>query len=432
MKILKDRTRPAGCRRLNKALIWLTAYAALLAGCATSTAPVQVEEQPTYWSISRSVESASGMVTLFDPVDLRHHEADPEDWYLYDFAFANDLETGRFAAVMTEQPGNFHVRLTSGPLTELERTQAGPRAMMRLRVINDRLLLSGGDTWPSERKSSRAHAYDNRWINFANGDYRIIITALDRRQGAAHDFVFQIIPVEDMLSVAYAPGIPYLVMGQSPGVVGINAGGLSYRESCSAVPSTAEWSPLTSIDLPVPGSEATIAVAANLHERGTSRQKAGLDASLPIVVARNPEPGTVGLYIEPDRWDENAYVSHGEVPVTTRILCAVNILGVAPDREGFRLQIEPLRSDRQRLTPTQVRDLVDTFDNWVRVTGDPAWLFKSAQIQRTRDQRSLMLGIMDYLDLNVRHSESLLQENTSGLAVRLLEHMGEAGGRRLP
>jgi hypothetical protein len=364
------------------------------------------------------------MITLFDPADLAHHEVDPEGWYRYDFAFANDLETGRFAAVMSDRPGSFDVRLTTGPLTEDEQHAAGPRAIQRLRVINHRLLLAGGDAWPSQLRSTRASQYDPGWINFENGDYQVIITALDRQQGARLDFVFQLLPVDDIQSVTYAPGIPYLVAGESPGVVGIDAGGLSYRESCGHVPDTAAWSPLTSMTLPLPGSMATIDLAADFHTRGRALQASGSNAAIPIVVARSTEPGSIGLYIKPDNWVANAHVANGEVPVTIRVLCAVTIRGVVPGIDGFALQIEPLPDARDRLPAALPRELVASFDNWVRVSGDPAWRFKSAQIKRTRDQRALLLGIIDYLALSAKHSESLLGETNSVLAARLLEHMG--------
>ncbi|NND71627.1 MAG: hypothetical protein HKN43_08610 [Rhodothermales bacterium] len=393
-----------------------------LAGCAASPEKAP-EAELNHWSITRSVPSKNAMVTLFDPLDLAHHEGDPEDWYRYDFAFANDLETGRFAAVMSDKPGNFLVRLTSGPLSTYETQAAGPRASMRLRVINHRLLLSGGDAWPSRIQRSRIVSFDPRWIAFENGDYRVIITALDRQKGARHDFVFQLLPVDDILSVSYAPGIPYLVMGEAPGVVGIQAGGLSYREACARVPDTAVWSPLTSSTLPLPGSRATINIAQALHRRGNSLQVSRNNASLPIVVARNPVPGALGLFIQPDSWETDASATNGEVAVSTRVLCAVTIKEVVPGNDDFELRIEPLPGARDPLTVARTRSLNERFENWVRLTSDPAWRYKSAQIQRTVDHRSRLLGIMDYLDLSAKHSESLLQESNGNLANRLLDHM---------
>ncbi len=407
---------------LMRFLVCTLLCALALVSCATPPAPSPVIE-PQHWSISRTVQSALGMVTLFDPLDLVHHEADPKDWYQYDFAFANDLETGRFAAVLTDQPGRVNVRLTTGPLSTDERQMAGPHAVMRLRVINYRLLLTGGDAWPSTAKSARSFAYDSRWIGMANGDYRVVITALDRQQGALHDVVIQLLPVDDMYSVAYAPGIPYLVVGEPAGVAGINAGGLTYRELCKDIPDTVAWSPLTSRTLPVPGSVATIHLAAELHEQGRAMQVASKRAAKPIVVARNTNPGSIGVFVRPDTWHDDSVVSNGEVPVTTRILCAVKIQEVIPDVNRFALQIEPLPGARDPLSNEQYRAISARFDNWIRQSNDPAWRFKSAQIQRTKGHRAMMLGIMEYLELNAKHTESLLQESNAVLAERLLEHM---------
>jgi hypothetical protein len=370
------------------------------------------------------------MVTLFDPVDLSHHEADPEDWYCYDFAFANDLDTGRFVAVITDTLGSFNVRLTTGPLTEEEHIAAGPPATQRLRVIDHRLLLAGGDAWPSTAQGARALAHDPRWISIDNGDYQVIITALDRKQGARQDLMIQFISVEDIKSVAYAPGVPYLVVGEAHGVVGISAGGKHYRESCAGLPSSAVWSPPTSLSVPVPGSMTTIDLSARLHARGRALQASSSNAAIPIVIARNPDADSVGFFIRPENWPSHAAAANGELPIRTRILCAVRILGVVPDTDRFMLQVEALPAALDMIPRPELHELTASFENWVRTTSDPAWRYRSAQIQRTRDQRSVILGIMEYLTLTAQHGESLLQEDNATLAVLLPDHMSQPNGAR--
>lgn len=403
-------------------LYGLLLCAAFVTGCATPQRTLTTTDFE-HWSISRTVNSELGMITLFDPTNLAHHESDPADWFQYDFAFANDLETGRFAAAMTDRPGTHQVRITTGSLSFEEKLFAGPRATLRLRIINGRLLLAGGDAWPSQDNKATTYAHDPRWIHFENGDYEVIVTALDRLQGAQHDLVFQLLIVEDMLSVSYAPGIPYLVPGQPPGVAGLGAGGLHFHETCADVPKTAMWSPLTTPSLPMPGSVATLNLVANLQEQGQTVKVGSASAALPIVVARSTAPGSVGIYIEPDPWPSNAIAANGEVPVTTRMLCAVKINGVEPGIERFALQIEPLTNDHDPLPPSVKKKLTTSFERWVRLTSDPAWHYKSAQINRTRADRNILLGIMDYLPLNSKHAESLLIESNSILADRLIEHM---------
>ena len=412
--------------RLNKrsgSVAGLLLCTIALASCASPKAPPPEVQAPQYWSITRTIVSDKGMVTLFDPTDLSHHKIDPEGWYRYDFAFANDLETGRFAAVFTDNMGNQAVRLTHGPLTDEEKQVAGPNAIMRLRVTNHRLLLAGGDTWPSNLQSPYAHALDSRWVDIENGDYQVVLTALDRQQGATHDLVIQLIPAANMLSVSYAPGIPYLVVGEPAGVKGIGAGGLRYRESCGAVQRTATWSPLSSDHLPLPGTLSTMNVSANLHYRGSQRQSNNQDAALPVLIARNPTPGTLGVFIKPDEWKAATVDSTGEMPVTARVLCTVKLGDIVPSAEGFVLNIDPLPAPLDQLPVQTLQDLVGQFDNWIRLSGDPAWRFKSAQIHRTQQQRSVLLGIMDFLSLRPKHAESLLQETNAGLAERLIEHM---------
>jgi len=393
-----------------------------MVGCATPEGPAQ-QEQAQHWSFSHTIKSEHSMITLFDPADLAHHRAEPANWYQYDFAFANDLETGRFTAVLTGRNGSFDVRLTSGPLRDEEQLAAGPRAVMRLRVINGQLLLAGGDAWPSIARNVQARAYDPRWVGISNGDYKVIITALDRQQGARHDYVFQLLSVEDIAFVPHAPGLPHLVVGEPAGVAGINAGGLTYRENCANVPRTAAWSPLTTNRLPLPGSLASIELAKEFHTQGSALQAVDKNAAIPIVMARNPVQGSIGLFIEPDFWESDAVATNGEVLINTRVLCAVRILGVVPGVEQFALQIEPVPGARDQLDQTLSRELIERFEAWVRLTSDPAWRFKSAQIKRTRSDRAVILGIMDYLDLSAKFTESILGESNSVSARRLMERM---------
>lgn len=396
----------------------------LLGLAACSSAPVAPEaEESKHWSFSQTIESRHSMITLFDPADLAHHEAEPADWYRYDFAFANDLETGRFAAVLTDRPGSFDVRLTSGPLLEHERLVAGPRAVMRLRVINGQLLLSGGDAWPSLIKSAQASAYDPHWVGINNGDYQVIITALDRQQGAGHDFVFQLLSVDDIALIPYAPGIPYLVMGEPAGVAGINAGGLNYREDCSNIPDSAAWSPLTSNKLPLPGTQATIGLGQDFHSRGLALKDSNKNSAIPIVVARKPVADSIGLFIKPDNWQADAIANNGEVLVNTRVLCAVRVVGIVPGLDAFELQIEALPGATDQLDEVVLRELTNRFESWSRLTSDPAWRFKSAQIKRTQRDRSVILGILDYLNLSAKFSETMLSDSNETGARRLLDHM---------
>lgn len=408
--------------RVLQRFTWVALFILGMTGCATPVvAPTEVVSQD--WSFSQSIQSDHSMITLFDPADLVHHEGEPADWYRYDFAFANDLETGRFTAVLTGRSGNFDVRLTSGILSDNEQKAAGPRATMRLRVINGQLLLSGGDAWPSVINNGRTSSFDPHWIGIENGDYEVIITALDRQQGTRHDFVFQFLAVDDIALIPYAPGIPHLVVGEPAAVAGINAGGLKYHESCATVPRTAVWSPLTSSNLPVPGSNATIDLAKEFHEQGIALQAANKNAAIPIVIARKPVSNSIGLFIRPDTWQSNQIVSNGEVSITTRVLCAVRIIDVVPGNEAFALQIEALPRARDKLDAALSRELTSRFESWVRLTSDPAWRFKSAQIKRTHGDRAILLGIMDYLELTAKFSESILGETNTVAARRLLEHM---------
>ncbi|MBX2882001.1 MAG: hypothetical protein KTR32_18780 [Granulosicoccus sp.] len=396
-------------------------------GCAQTpknTAPVEVpEETPSYWSYSRVVNTNNSMVSLFDPVDLIHHEDDPDDWYLYDYGHDDDLKSGRFAATLLEHNGKIRVRVTEAPLTAQEQAAAGPRATLRLRVRNSRMLLSGGDTWPSEKTSATRYAYDNRWIAIPNGDYRVTITALDRRKAVAHDVVFQLKEVFDIVDVRHAPGFPQLVVGQNAAVVGINAQGFNFNEQCSRVPGTAEWTPLTVSKLPMPGAKSRIDISQSIFERGQAMQRAGKNATMPVVLSQNTLPGSVGVYIEPSQWQDAQPGLRGVSSINVDILCAVEITGAETSQDRLKLKLRPLPFGQGPLPANLASELANRFNNWARYTNIPGWRFKGSQALRAVNHRSLVNGVMRNLNLSPRDAESLLSLNNEARAIKILDRM---------
>lgn len=403
------------------------ALVAFSVGCAqTAKPPVPVEapvEAVDYWSYSRVVKTQNSMVTLFDPVDLNHHEADPVDWYRYDYGNKDDLKSGRFVAAILEHNGNIRVRVTESPLSTQEQAAAGPRATLRLRVRNSRMLLSGGDTWPSEQTSSTRYAYDTRWIAIPNGDYRVSITALDRKQPVAHDVVIQLKPVSDIVDVSHAPGLPQLIFGQGAAVVGLNAGGFHFTEQCGRVPRSAEWTPLTVLELPMPGGTSRIDISQSLYQRGRALQEAGQAAAMPIVLSQNTQAGSVGVYIEPDQWLDAQPGLRGVSSIRTDVLCAVEIIGAETSQDRLKLKLRPLPLGNEPLPANLASELANRFNNWARYSNIPGWHFKGAQALRSVNHQSLVNGIMRNLNLAPRDSETLLTLGTEARAIRILERM---------
>jgi hypothetical protein len=403
--------------------------AMLLQACAAKP-PLPSPQEKEYWSYSRTVHTGNSMITLFDPADLAHHSAEPAGWYQYDFAFANDLDTGRVSAVRTAHKGAFQVRVTSSPLSSAERSAAGPGAVLRLRVINHHLLLAGGNAWPSVERTVPADLFDPRWLNIDNGDYRVTITAMDKTAGASaeafgvtlHDYVFQLESVAAITDVTHAPGIPQLVAGKKAAYPGLNAGGLHYNERCAQVPRSAEWSPLSSPEFPLPGANQDVAVSAELHSRGRALQLAGEHAAIPFVIAREAVKGKLGVFLAPSQWNKPSPHPGDEATARAHILCMVRITGVDAG-EAFRLNIEPLPQPLDRLPPGRANQLVEQFELWSRVSNDLAWHFKSGMLRRTVTERSLLLGIMHYLALPPRVAENLLLQSNEVLADKLFERI---------
>jgi len=383
-------------------------FVLVLASCAASPEKKEITNQSgDTFSIVRNVHSDHSMITLLDPADLTHHQAEPADWYLHDFAIKDDLQTGRFAAVLTDRSGNFKVRVTNGELTDKERKAAGAEARMRLRVINHRLLLGGGDAWPSVETDHRFFASDPRWISIDNGDYGVIITSI--KPGAAKsDYVFQLIAVSNMAKVKYAPGVPQLIYGQKPSVVGVNSKGFDYREQCNDVPAKATWAPLAGRTMPIPGAKQTLELPRSMHTWALKQQRLGSLARIPLVLSRDSEEGTFGFFIKPSSWNKNQLNSNGDAMVNTLVRCAVVITGIDASPNDFAVTVKPLPTANDRLTRQKKTELLDAFDAWLRAKNDPAWLFKVAKADRSTTDSTLILGILDDLRLSSKESESVL------------------------
>ena len=418
-----DALAPSALARSELALTALALTA--LAGCATPPEPPPAPE-PERWTISRTVSTDAGMITLFDPDALAHHRVDPPDWYRHDFGFMADLAAGRFVAVLTGSDGTFDVRITDAPLSAREAAAAGPRATLRLRVTDERLLLAGGDAWPSTERPGPASPFDERWLRIDNGDYEVTITRIDDVDDTLHDVIFRLEPVESIGSVAHAPGIPQLVVGRPPAVAGVAARGQKFVERCSDVPREGLWSPPVGNRPPLPGEWGEIEVVEAIHDRGLRLQEAALDAALPLVVAKRPLIGELGTFVRPARWLAPVRAANGwhDVrAVSGRASCLVRITSVDDAGGRTRLGLEPVPTALDRL-PTALRaELVERFDTFVRVTSDPAWRYKSAWIRRAPDDRSLVFGIMRQLRLDDAERESLLLDSNESRARRLLERM---------
>ncbi len=391
-------------------LLFCSAFLLVLGACAGTPKPLEnamPDNSGQALSVSKVVHSDNSMITLLDPADLTHHQSQPANWYLHDFAIKDDLQSGRFAAVLTERAGKFNVRVTTGELSPAESAVAGAEAKLRLRVRNHQLLLSGGDTWPSEEVDHRQFAHDARWISIPNGDYGVIITAL--KPGAAHsDYVFQLIRVNDMTKVKHAPAVPKLIYGDKAAVVGVNAKGFQYYEQCLDVPATANWAPLSARTMPIPGAMQKIELPRSMHTWAFNQQQAGNVATIPVVLSRDPEIGSYGFYLKPRRWKKEQVQSNGDVIVETLIRCAVEITDVVATPQEFALRLKAVPTASDRVPGWKKQQLMDGLDQWLRTTNDPDWLFKVAKVKRSANDGAMILGILEYLKLSSKETEKLL------------------------
>jgi len=392
----------------------------ILSACGSAPKQVETVDKAQAWSLYKVVRTDRSMITLFDPSDLVHHKNEPANWYLRDFAIADDLRSGRFAAVLTDRTGDFKVRLTTGELSAAEKAAAGPEAKMRLRVINHRLLLAGGDAWPSKDVDYRKFANDYRWIPFENGNYGVIITALNPAHGVG-DYVFQMIKIDKLSVVKHAKALPQLIYGVEAGVVGLNAAGYAFNEQCNDVPSTAQWVPLATRTMPLPGSAMVAELSRSMHKWAMEQQKAGNNAAIPIILSRDTTPGSFGFYIKPSKWSDKQVKGDGPAFVKTMVRCAVQITDVVADPDNFKLKMTAIPTAADTLPSAYKKALLKNYLAWLTDNFDPAWRYREAQAKNSQDDASLILGILSHLQLSSKETEKLLPLSNAIRTEYLLE-----------
>jgi len=396
-----------------------------LIACGSAEKQPEVTQKAEAWSVYKVVETQQSMLTLFDPGDLAHHQNEPAGWYLRDFAIADDLQSGRFIGVLTERSGAFNVKLSFGELNAKEKAAAGSEVKMRLRVRNGRLLLAGGDAWPYRGNDYRKFVYDQRWIDFPNGDYGVIITALNPAAGLG-DYVFQFFQLDDMTIVKHAPAMPQLIYGHKASVVGVNAAGYEYHEQCGDVPGKAQWVPLASRSMPTPGKIQTVELPRSLHLWAMEKQQKGERVSVPLVMSRDPEAGSFGFYIKADQWSRDNVKGQGQAHINTLIRCAVQIVEVVPEPNSFKLRIKAIPTASDRLSPGKKKQLLDTYHAWITANNDPAWRYREAQAKSSSTDAALILGILEHLSLSSKESEKLLPMSNALRVDYLIDRISRA------
>jgi len=212
-----------------------------------------------------------------------------------------------------------------------------------------------------------------------------------------------------MPKVKHAPGVPQLIYGEKATVVGVNAKGFQFNEQCVDVPGRLTWAPLAERTMPIPGAKQAIELPREMHKWAIDQQQSGNNATIPLVLSRNPEVGS--------------FQSNGDVHVSTLIRCAVKITAIDASPTDFALRVKAIPTANDRL-PTQLKQrLMQGFNEWMRAKNDPAWRFKEAKVERSTSDSAMILGIVDYLKLSSKESEKLLPMSNALRVEYLLDRL---------
>jgi hypothetical protein len=133
----------------------------------------------TGFSKALMVSTDVAHIVLFHPDDLAHASVWPIAWYSEPFVYPLESAAGRLIAWSTRSDGSFAVRLTDGAMTEREQSYAGPSWTFPYAVRHGRLFLDNTDTLPGKEQMTQTTDAEEYWIDIANGDYAVTVTALE-------------------------------------------------------------------------------------------------------------------------------------------------------------------------------------------------------------------------------------------------------------
>lgn len=165
---------------------------------------------------------------IFHPDDLQDRIAAPCGWMDEGFAAQREFETGRVVAFVTGSDGGYGFRITSGDLTDRERTWAAGSWSFRLVVRHGRVLIDGGDALPEASYVRKVPADSDAWIELRNGSYRVEVTAIEwysepgalnerdyATENALASYVIQFQEIEDLSSIDPPTAMPILELERS-------------------------------------------------------------------------------------------------------------------------------------------------------------------------------------------------------------------------
>jgi hypothetical protein len=133
----------------------------------------------TGFSKALMVSTDVAHIVLFHPDDLAHASDWPIAWYSEPFVYPLESAAGRLIAWSTRSDGSFALRLTDGAMTEREQSYAGPSWTFPYSVRHGRVFLDNTDTLPGKEQMTQTTDAEEYWIDIANGDYAVTVTALE-------------------------------------------------------------------------------------------------------------------------------------------------------------------------------------------------------------------------------------------------------------
>jgi len=261
--------------------------------------------------------------------------------------------------------------------------------------------------------------YDHRFIQFPNGDYKAIITAIKVNEATPHDFVIQLQKVANIADIEHVEGIPKLVVGKPTEIVGANAQAPDFQPDCKNVPSRVSWNPLAIRTLPVPGNKMSLKIFPKYYQYSLLRQQETGASQASLLLAREMRVGSVGVIIQPNRRAVKNTTSSALL-TNTKIMCAVQITAFDTLVDPHGVDVRPLIHEDVPLPPQLASELRSRFGRWARITNQPGWFFITREIEHAPNDRAMVFNILRYLDLPSEEVETLLVMPVDGIARALL------------
>lgn len=361
---------------------------------------------------------------IFHPDDLAHRENDPLDWYAYEFACGKEFEAGNIIAFRTGGDGGYQLRLTDGDLTKAERDAETGSWEWGFTVRHEKVFVDNGDYLPSDEGRSMSRAPKSQWVEIPNGDYRVKVHPIERKDDSLPDYVVCFSPVKAPLHVAESLAPPDLLPVRSDPPTGTKGIGADDPPGFNTKAPLEKTYPLMVVENEylLPGGLTRVTLTNKLYEAIDKDDASLVNQAGRVEIAVAPSDAVPGLATV---CTMAGMSQTNDEPWILR-LRGKTLVRITQRDDGPLLPVayvEPVARKGDRLSEAQVKELQTTFEAWAEKQSkrkQPA-SFERERIAAMKDGSLMTARIIDQVPVEAEARFHLYEASDADRFTQLME-----------